>query len=226
MRNIVSITYTESSFCPLLSTPSFQAYDNLDSLDTSPLSVYLFYKNGEIKLTSPTLPKQSELFMVSTFWCQLLGRLFYWGRLTAFKQENIIVETVSTNIFPTCHTYFYVNRHKNSHWIIYLLEWWRVSKLIHNEAVMSSLYLWFSTGTIIPKVPKVPMLLIKIYIQVQKHLIINYIKYVDYEAWPIIQQILNLPHPSNIPCDKYSNKNIDVQKFLYVWYAKSNDSPI
>ena len=55
------------------------------------------------------LPQNDLFFVVSTLWCQLFSKLLYWWRRTKSKQENITVDTVSTNICPLCSTYLYVN---------------------------------------------------------------------------------------------------------------------
>ena len=57
---------------------------------------------------------QTKWLLVSTFLYQLSSALLHWWRRTNFKQEGIIVGTVSTNICPLRGTYFYVNRRTKS----------------------------------------------------------------------------------------------------------------
>ena len=69
-------------------------------------------------LSSPPPPSKTKwLFIVlSTLRYQHCGTLYcvYWRRLTNFKEENIIVDTVSTYVriemSAICCTYFYANR--------------------------------------------------------------------------------------------------------------------
>ena len=69
--------------------------------------------NSEIQLASLSFSKQSEFSMVSTLWCQIFRTLLYWGIRINSKQENIIVDAVSTNRCPPWGTYFYINWRTN-----------------------------------------------------------------------------------------------------------------
>ena len=68
----------------------------------------LGWMNHEIYLARPYFLEQSDFSVGSTFWCQIFSTFFYWGICAQLKQENIIIDKVSTNIFPICRTYFYV----------------------------------------------------------------------------------------------------------------------
>ena len=107
------------------------------------------------------LPKTKWFFMVSTLWYQLFSTLLYWGRRTMPKQENIIVDTVSTNMCPLCRPCFknllYTIKMKN----IFVRM---VTPFKNNPqwAVPWAIYFLLVDGTISPKFSNVPMLFLKI----------------------------------------------------------------
>ena len=113
-------------------------------------------------LNTPPFPKQRDFFVVSTLWCPLFSILLYWRIRKKFKFENIIVGTVSTNIWTLCGTYFYVNWHTKSKCINIFIVMVTYFKRIHNETVPWPLYFWLAAGTIPPKISKRPMLFLKI----------------------------------------------------------------
>ena len=104
-----------------------------------------------------------DFFIMSNLWCQLFSTLFYCGILTKRKQENIIIDTVSTNIGPLCHTYLYVNqRTKLKCKNIYI---GMVTRFKNNSQWSRSVitFLLLAAGTIAPKIPNFTKIFFLIY---------------------------------------------------------------
>ena len=127
-----------------------------DGLDTSPLLFYL----GE--WTVKYSFRKNPFGMVSTLWCQIFSTLLYWGRRTNLKFKNIIVDTASTDIFPICSTYFYMNWRTKFKCINIFVGMVTHLKIIHNDPVQWPLYFLLDNVTIAPEMPKLPMIFLNI----------------------------------------------------------------
>ena len=86
-------------------------YNLLDSawLGYFYLIIFTGKTNRSIKPARTPYPKQSVFGMVLNFWCQLFRKLMYWGRSANYKQENMIIEMMSTNWCPLYGTILYIN---------------------------------------------------------------------------------------------------------------------
>ena len=108
------------------------------------------------------LPKKSVFCMVKTLGYQIFSTLLYWGRRKKIIFENIIVDTVSSNICPLCSTYFYVNLRTKLKCKNILVGTVTHFKIIHNNPNQWPLYFWLYYGTIAPKITKWTMIFLQI----------------------------------------------------------------
>ena len=81
------------------------------------------------------LPKTKWLFHGTNFVMSTLQYIILLRETYKLQTRKCIVDTVPTNRCPMCSTNFYVNCRTNLKCKIYFLEWWRISKIIHNEPV-------------------------------------------------------------------------------------------
>ena len=112
MQKCVHTTYTSN--CPNRLFGFLYQQQALHIMRLSMVQILLPYRltwADEPLNTSRKTPlfKTKWFFMVSNFWCQPFVTLLYWERRKKFIQENIIVDKISTNIWPLLNTHFYVN---------------------------------------------------------------------------------------------------------------------
>ena len=124
---------------------------------------WLRWMNSEIRLSRPPFPKQSNFDIVSTLWCQIFSIIYITeGDVQRYKQENIVVDTVSMNIFPLWVIYFHVDWRTKSECKNIFIEMLTNLKIIHNELVLWALTFLMDSGTIATEMPNWPMLFFKI----------------------------------------------------------------
>ena len=159
--NYITIN-TKSSFRPLWSISSSQAYASSDGLYTYPLSVYLCKRTTKYSSQDP--PPQNKVIFS---WCQLCDVRSSVHYCTYGDVQSLNNKILS---LPRCqqiyaiyaiHIYTWIEL-QNSNAKIYLLEWWRVSKRIHNEPVLWVLYFWLDYRTIALKVRNITTIFLKI----------------------------------------------------------------
>ena len=118
--------------------------------------------NSEMQFARPPLPKKSLWhgvnFLISALQYIIVLRETY----KVLIRRYYCFDTVSTNICPMCSSYLYVNQRTKLKCIKTFVEMVIHWKIIHNDPVLWPLFFWLDAGTIAPKIPKWPMLFLKI----------------------------------------------------------------
>ena len=128
--------FYKSPFLPLLSTLSYRDYAPWDGSNTHTSSVDLGKMNREIQLAIPPFQKRGDFS-----WCQrwdVNSSVNYCTEGdTHSPNKKILYLTQFQRIYAFCAVLISTQINvQNSNVKIYSLEWWLISKIIHNDTVL------------------------------------------------------------------------------------------